>query len=77
MEKKKRHDEDALSKTKENVPGAKKKESDSPSNLPEGWVRRESKSRPGQIYFYHQKSAQSMWQVPEDGKVSSSRALSG
>ncbi|KAL0489337.1 peptidyl-prolyl cis-trans isomerase [Acrasis kona] len=50
-------------------------------NLPEGWVAKESKSRPGVVYYYNQDTQVTQWEVPtasegtSNGKVRASHLL--
>eukprot|EP00981_Chlorochromonas_danica_P004562 scaffold912_cov187-Ochromonas_danica.AAC.40 len=35
------------------------------SHLPPGWVERESKSHPGQIYYFNSSTGESSWHPPQ------------
>ena len=37
--------------------------------LPQGWTRQESKSKPGKSFFYHAASKTSQWHRPKDAEV--------
>eukprot|EP01039_Chlorochromonas_danica_P003958 gene3959-4330_t len=36
------------------------------SHLPPGWVERESKSHPGQIYYFNSSTGESSWHPPQE-----------
>ena len=45
--------------------------------LPEGWIRRESKSRPGTYYYYAESTGETTWQLPSEPAAGGKRKRSG
>lgn len=38
----------------------------STENLPDGWIRKESRSRPNNFYYFNIKTGKSQWNPPDD-----------
>lgn len=43
----------------------------SAEKLPDGWIRKESRSRPNQFYYFNTKTGKTQWSPPTNAKSSS------